>query len=167
MASKPGKLRVMLDATVLVAGSCWPRWPYEVLRAGIRGEFQLVLCPYVVEQARRVVRTRFPAYGDGLERFLSLAQLELVPDPSPEEVAAHKGLVRDETDVPVVLAALNARVDCLVSEDKDLTAQDDTTAVLREKLTVRLSGTFLREVLGWGSEELEAVRRRNWGALDG
>lgn len=140
--TRPGKLRVMLDATVRAAGA-------------------LSLCGGAGQAGR----------AHGLSRVsrrageLSLSSIELVPDPAPEEVAAHRGLVRDETDVPVVPAALNARVDCLVSEDKDLTAQDDTTTALRGKLTVRLSGTFLREVLGWDSEQLEAVRGRSWSEL--
>jgi predicted nucleic acid-binding protein len=73
--------------------------------------------------------------------------------------------VRDPTDIPIALAAINAEVDYLVSEDKDLTAQDDTTAELRKHLTVYLSGTFLREVMGWSSEELEAIRGRSWADL--
>ena len=28
--------RVMLDANVLIAGSVWPRWPYEVLQHALR-----------------------------------------------------------------------------------------------------------------------------------
>ena len=165
MASEPGRVRAMVDTTVLVAGICWPRWPHEILRASIRGDFQLVLCPYVAEQARRVLRARFPAYVEHLEEFLSLAHFELVPDPSPEEVNDNHGLARDRSDVPIVLAAINAKVACLVSEDKDLTAQDTTTAALRQRLTVHLSGTFLREVMGWSGEMLEAIRYRRWQDL--
>ena len=78
----------------------------------------------------------------------------------------HQDLVRDPTDVPVALAAIQARVDYLVSEDKDLTATDQTTALLRQRLTVRLSGTFLREVKGWTSADLERIRGRRWQDLE-
>lgn len=33
--------------------------------------------------------------------------------------------------------------------------------LLRSRL-VLLAGTFLREVMGWTSEELEAIRHRTW-----
>lgn len=165
MASRPARVRTMVDATVLVAGSGWPRWPREVLLAGLRGDYQLVLCPYVVEQARRVLRRCFPAHIERFEVFLARANFELVPDPSPQEVAQNQGLVRDKTDIPIALAAINAKVDYLVSEDKDLTARDATTATLRQKLTVLLSGTFLREVVGWSSEQLESIRHRTWRDL--
>ena len=100
------KTRVMVDATVLIAGSGWPRWPREVLLAGLRGEFQLVLSPYVIRQAHRNLSERFPA--EHLERFeelLSQANYDLIPDPTSEEVAQHNDLVRDQSDIPIALAA--------------------------------------------------------------
>ena len=37
-----------------------------------------------------------------------------------------------------------------------------TTAGLRQELNVMISGTFLRKVMGWNSEDLEKVRHRTW-----
>ena len=167
MASDPAKtIRVALDATVLFAGSGWPRWPYEVLRAGLRGDIHLVVSPFVIEQARRNIRRKFPEHLPRLEAFLSSVDWEVLPESMLEDIKQNKGLVRDESDLPVVLPAIKAGVDCMVSEDKDLTAQDETTALLRQKLTVLLSGTFLRQVMGWTSEQLEAIRYRNWSDLE-
>lgn len=56
-------------------------------------------------------------------------------------------------------------VDYLVTNDKDLTAEDETTAALREKIRPITVGRFLREVMGWESEELERIRRRDWSDL--
>jgi len=56
-------------------------------------------------------------------------------------------------------------VDYLVSEDKDLTTVDETTKVLRRSVQPLLSGTFLRQVMSWSSEELEAVRHRTWDEM--
>ncbi len=164
---EPGaRLRVMVDANVLFAGILWPRWPYEVLQHGIRGDLKLVLTPFVIEQVRRTASTRFASELARFEEFLSQLDFEEAPGPSDEEVEQHQDLVRDPTDVPVALAAINARVDYLVSEDKDLTSSDETTAKLREQLKVLLSGTFLRQVMEWTSEDLEQVRRRTWHDLE-
>jgi len=156
----------MLDANVLFAGILWPRWPYEVLQHGIQGDFQLVLTPLVIEQVRRTISARFASETERFEEFLSELAFEEARDPSPAEAAKHQDLVRDPTDVPVALAAINAQVDYLVSEDKDLTSADETTAMLRERLKVLLSGTFLREVMEWTSEDLEEVRGRTWHDLE-
>ena len=155
----------MVDATVLIAGSGWPRWPREVLLAGLRDEYQLVLSPYIVRQAHRNLRRRFPQHLERFEEFLSQASFELVPDPDPQEVADNRDLVRDESDIPIALAAINAGVDYLVSKDKDFTAHHETTAKLHQQLNVLLPGTFLRQVLGWTSQELEQIRHRRWADL--
>jgi len=166
MQAPSASLRVMVDANVLFAGILWPRWPYEVLQHGLRGDFKLVLTPFVIEQVRRTVSTRFANELTQFEAFLSQLDFEEAPDPSDAEVEQHLDLVRDPTDVPVALAAINARVDYLVSEDKDLTSSDVTTAKLREQLRVLLSGTFLRQVMGWASADLERVRGRTWHELE-
>ncbi len=165
MADQPEKPRTLTDASVLLAGNAFPRWPYEVLLHAIEGDFRLVLCPLVIKQAREHMRDRFPQHLPRLERFLREAEYELVPDPSQEEIDANQNLVRDLSDVAIALAAIAAKVDYLVSEDKDLTTQDESTAELRRHLKVLLSGTFLHEVMGWTSEELESIRHRKWDDL--
>lgn len=57
-------------------------------------------------------------------------------------------LLRDVTDVPIALSAVLAKADYLVSEDKDLTVLDESTAELRSQVKVMLDATFLREVMG-------------------
>jgi hypothetical protein len=81
------------------------------------------------------------------------------------EIEVNKNLVRDLSDVPIALAAIGAKADYLVSEDKDFTVQDETTVELRRHLKVMVSGTFLREVMGWTSEQLEATRYRTWSDI--
>jgi predicted nucleic acid-binding protein len=165
MADPPRNLRVFTDANVLFAGIVFPRWPREVLRYAAAGDFQLVLCPLVIQQARRNLQKRFPDYVDRFEEFLQAIDYELVPDPTLAEIEANKNLVRDLSDVPVALAAITAKADYLVSEDKDFTVQDETTAELRRHLRVVVSGTFLREAIGWTGEQLEAIRHRKWSDI--
>ena len=165
MAGERGKLRVFVDANILVAGTVWPRWPYEVLQHALRDDFILIVSPYVLAEARRTLAVRFPGEMDRFDVFLTTCNYEVVDTPTAEAVTTHAYLVRDITDVPVALAAIEAGVDYLVSEDKDLTTRDESTAELRRQLTVYLSGTFLREVMGWSTEQLEAARGRRWQDL--
>lgn len=162
MADRQTELRVFVDANILIAGTVWPRWPYEVLQHALKGDFRLVINAYVREEARRTLLKRFPQQMERFDTFLSVCDFEMASMPAPEAVAANQYLVRDMTDVPIVLAAIEARVDYLVSEDKDLTVRDESTAELRQRLTVYLSGAFLREVMNWSTERLEAVCGRNW-----
>lgn len=164
MAGLSKKPRVFLDANILLAGTGFPRWSYELLQHAVNDDFQMVLSPLVIQEVRRHLqkKERFQKYLPFFEAFLQRVNYQLVPDPSQAEVEANLDLIRDVNDVPIALAAINAKVDYLISEDKDLTTQDESTAELRRHVKVMLSGTFLREVMGWTSEALEAIRHRQW-----
>lgn len=161
----PDKLRVMVDANVLIAGVVWPRWPFEVLRHARHGDFRLVLSRRVIGEARRIIQNRFPNYSEPFEAFLQACDYELADEPSKDQIAANLTLVRDPADVPIALTAINAGVDVYVTSDRDFTDRDESTEKLHQRLTILLPGTFLREHMGWTSEELEAARNRSWRDL--
>lgn len=157
--------RVMVDANVLAAGNAFPRWPYEVLRHALRGDYRMFLCSYLLEEARRTMSRAFPSGVDRLEQFLRDCRYEEVNDPSARLVKANLDLVRSAKDVPVVLAAKRARVQYLVTNDKDLTVEDKSTVRIRQWFLPILPAVFLRDVMGWTRERLESIRHRTWSDL--
>ena len=108
----------MIDTNVLLSGIVWPRWPYEILRYARQGKIELVLCPFIIAQAYRNVEKYFPDSMPYLNEVLALCDYVEVADPSAEEVASQVGLMRDSTDIPIALAAINAQVDCFVTTDR-------------------------------------------------
>jgi len=160
------KLRVFLDANVLIRGVTLPRFLYEVLWHATKGDFVPVFSPLVLASARLYVRELFPKHVDDLELLLASLPCEIVSNPVPEEVVAHSGLVRDAKDIPVALAAISAKVDYLVTTDRDFTDPDETTAELRRYLKPVRVGTFLHEMMGWTHEQLSAIEQRRWEDLE-
>ncbi len=159
-------LRVALDANVLIAGTVFPRWPHEVLRHALRGDYLLVLSPIVIREAQRRIVERFPDYAERFEAFLALARYEEAPVPSQEEVARHQDLVRQREGVSVALSVIAAEVDYFVTYDRDFTDESESTAKVRRAIPgILLPPVFLRDVMGWTSEELEAIRTREWSDL--
>jgi len=156
----------MIDANVLVAGNAFPRWPYEVLRHALAGDYELYLCPYVVEEARRTMSRVLPEDAHRLEKFLELCPYYEVPDPSSKRVLSNLQLVRSHKDVPAVLAARVAKVHYLVTNDRDLTIQDATAVRIRHWFSPVLPAVFLREIMNSTSEQLEAIRHRTWKDLN-
>lgn len=158
----------MADTNVLISGVIFPRAAYEFLRHALRGDFTLVLSEQILDEVHRWMQKKAtPLQQAAMETFLEEAVFEVVPDPSVEEVRQNADLVRDPKDVPIVLAAIHAGVDVLVTNDRDLIAQDETTASLRCWLSLMHVVTFLREVMGWRPEELEAIRHRTWEEVEG
>ena len=155
----------MVDANVLFAGLVWPRWSYEVLRHAANGDFKMVLVPQVITEARKNISRKFPGFSESLEQFLTEVRYELAKSPSSAEVAANNDLCRHEQDVPILVAAIKAKVQCLVTNDRDLTVQDSTTIKLHRQVLVLLPPVFLRDYLGWTSEALERVRHRTWRGI--
>jgi len=159
-------LRVMVDANVLVAGTGWPRFPYEVLQHAVKRDYQLVLCPLLIKEAEKYVERIIPHRLPNFRAILEDSQYEVISDPSPEEIESHQNILRDPKDVYVAVAAINVQVDLLITQDKDFTDRDESTTKLHEKLNVMLPGTFLREHMSWTSEALEAIRNRNWEDIE-
>jgi predicted nucleic acid-binding protein len=159
------KLRLFLDATILIKAASFPRLPFEILRLGLAGEIGIILSPLVIDSARRHVERLYPGQLPLLEQVLEQLQYESVPDPDVERVNLHRDLCRDESDVPVILAAADARVDYLVTNDRDLTALDKSTERLRELVRVITPLALLRHVLHWPEERIEAAIHRNWRDL--
>lgn len=160
-------LRVAIDANVLIAGFGWPRWPYEVLRHAEEGDYRLVLSPIVIAEARRRIARHLPERSDVFELFLLSVGYELAPLPTVEEIAANQDLVRQPEDVPIALSIQAAQVDYFVTYDRDFTDSGPTTAKVRQAIPgIMLPPVFLREVMGWTSEQLEAIRHRSWSDLE-
>ena len=159
---RQNNLRVMLDANVLIAGLGWPRFPYEALRHIVAGDVQLVLSSFIIDEARTHITRLFPDFLYPDDEFLQASGYEEIASPSKEEVALHQGLVRDSADIPVALSAIQAQVDYLITQDKDFT---DPNERLHQQLKLILPGTFLREHMGWSSEQLETIRSRTWKDL--
>jgi rRNA-processing protein FCF1 len=151
--------RVALDANILIAGIRFPRWPYEVVRAAVMHRFRLVLPDQVVEEARRHLTS---GQQTALELILILSEYEPVQMPPLEALEGNADLVRSKKDVPIALALLGAEVDIFVTNDRDFTDRGATSPKFAEQVRVLLAAVFLRDILGWTPDRLEAIRYRTW-----
>jgi len=167
MVVSQGKIpRVFLDANILIRGITFPRMPYLVLEHAARKELTPIFSNLVVESARLYVEKLYPEQYPALELLLSLLEPEWANDPSLEQIESSPRLVRDPKDVPIALAAIHAKAEYLVSTDRDFTDNDESTTVLRKRITPMRPGDFLRQVMGWSSEDLSKIEKRRWEDLE-
>jgi predicted nucleic acid-binding protein len=74
----PRRLRVFVDANILIRGITFPRYPYEILRLAARHAIVLVVSPSVLADARRYLSLLFPEHLPKLDGFLVTALTETV-----------------------------------------------------------------------------------------
>lgn len=80
-------------------------------------EYTLVLCTYVIDEAKEVIRRKFPSYIDKFQSFLNSRTYKLVY--TPRGMDFDSKLMRDPKDVPILVTAEREDVDCFLTGDKD------------------------------------------------
>lgn len=145
----PNRLRVFVDANVLIRGITFPRYPYEILRLAAQHKIILVISPSVLADARYYLTTLFPDHlskldggARGLVRWLrpeyQAPQQSAVRAAAPVEVAAEEadggetprpwpaGLAEQAAAVRAALVALGRPVSAV-----EVAAAFDGAAVAR------------------------------------
>ncbi len=107
--------RLFLDASVLVAGAISPPGGSGyILLLGELGSVELLVSQQALTEARRALTRKAPRALPEFERILRAARLEVVPDPSADEVARSLEMIHPD-DAPILAAAINARPDSLIT----------------------------------------------------
>lgn len=120
------RARLFLDSNVLTGGIV-ARWGLDkaVLSLCASRVCQLVLAEAVRDEVEENlllhVGSLDPAAADRLlddySRLIKLTRPEIIPYPSEAEVIAARALIRHAADVPVLLSALKARPDWLLTHN--------------------------------------------------
>lgn len=133
--TKSKTLRLFLDSNILTGGLV-ARWGLDkaILSLCASGACQMILAEAVQEEVERNLLKKALASGvdkkiadqlladyDGLIR---LAQPELVPFPEKQIVLNSRNLIRHAADVPVLVSAINAKPDWLITRNTDHFTQE-------------------------------------------
>ena len=113
-------IRVMIDTNVLFSAMYkFSGTPYDAFAKASESPYRLVLCDQIIDELRRNFNRKFPAKIPVLERFLSITQYDLITIAPEDEIIDDEENIRDDTDRPILRAARKAKVDILVTGDKD------------------------------------------------
>ena len=107
---------LFLDSSALFAGVISPDGAARALL--LLAEIELVtviISEQVVTETERAVARKVPRALNYYREALRSTGLRIVRDPLPEEVEAHRDVVAHQADVPIVVAAMGASVDYLVT----------------------------------------------------
>jgi putative PIN family toxin of toxin-antitoxin system len=106
-------MRVMIDTNVLISAVYNPASKPGRALAAAGTDYTLVLCDYIIEECREVIKRKFPHRLDLFEVLLEQSGLEFFVGNAPRGFP-----IADPKDQPILDAAVAADVDVLVSGDK-------------------------------------------------
>lgn len=114
--STTSKPDLFLDSSALFAGVISAEGAARaLLLLAEAGLITLTISEQVVTETERALARKIPRALIHYREALRASHLRLMRDPSPEEVAAQLGIIAHAADVPIVVAAMKAQVDYLVT----------------------------------------------------
>ncbi len=79
------------------------------------GHLRLIVSQQVLAETERSLRAKAPEVLGRYALLLREVNVEIVPDPEPRELSPYIALLPHREDVPILVAALKAKVDYLVT----------------------------------------------------
>ncbi|MHC6203603.1 putative toxin-antitoxin system toxin component, PIN family [Breznakiellaceae bacterium SP9] len=111
-------MRIMLDTNILISMALFPSSKMNALKKTICKYHQIILCSYVVDELKDVVRRKFPMRQTDVDVFLQTLPYILVYTPDYINTTIYP-YIRDASDVPVLVSAILEDADILLTGDKD------------------------------------------------
>jgi predicted nucleic acid-binding protein len=141
---------LFLDSSALFAGVVSPGGAARALLLLAEAELvALTISEQVVAETERALARKVPRALAYYREALRSTGMRIVRDPSPEEVATHRDIIAHGTDVPIVVAAMKAEVDYLVTLNRRHFI-DDSGVAARSGLRIGTPGSALT----WVREQL-------------
>jgi predicted nucleic acid-binding protein len=113
-------LRVALDTSVLISLFVFASKKFEQFKRSLAKQ-EIVLCSYVIDETKDVVRRKFPDRMNDVDDFFKSFPFAMAYTPEhfdPEKYPA----IRDDSDLPILVSAILEDVDILISRDNDFLA---------------------------------------------
>lgn len=109
-------MKAVLDTNVLISALLFPgRAPDRVFRAALRGHYEMVVSPFIIQELARVLEEKFGYLAEeagAVPRFIENSASAIVEPPEVPEIIASK-----KADNEILACAREAEADYLVTGD--------------------------------------------------
>lgn len=108
--------RIVPDTNIIISSVFWRGNPYEVIRKGMSGEYQLVTSAEILDEVADRLRKKFHFPEGEIQKLVDilLTYCHIVEPVSKFDV------VRDKKDNKIVECAFDGKTDYIVTGDPDL-----------------------------------------------
>ena len=146
------KVSIFLDSSALIAGVISENGAAHVLlQLGETESVSLTISKFVFNETTRSIGRKSPENLANVQKEIEKAKIVIAQDPSQEEIQANLYLMDDPDDIPVLLAAIKAKVDYLATHDRKHFLDDPKVA---EKAGLKIGTPG--DVLAWIRENLNS-----------
>lgn len=146
------KVSIFLDSSALIAGVISENGAAHVLlQLGETEDVSLTISELVFNETTRSIGRKSPENLENVRKEIERARIAILQDPSYEEIQANLYLMEDPDDVPILLAAIKAKVDYLATHDHKHFLNDPKVA---EKAGLKIGTPG--DVLAWIRENLNS-----------
>lgn len=112
------KENIFLDSSALIAGIISETGAAHVLlQLGETEDIALTISELVLNETERSIARKKPENLEIAKQEIQKSNIKVLQDPSQEEIQANLYLIDDPDDVPILLAAIKAKVDYLATHD--------------------------------------------------
>ena len=140
------EINLFLDSSALFAGIVSATGAARaLLLLSEIGDITVTISEQVVTETERAIARKVPGALNDLRQAILASKAQIVRDPSPEEVNANQHLISHPSDVPIVLAAMKADVDYLVTLNRKHFI-DDPGVATRSGLRIGTPGDAINGV---------------------
>ena len=144
------KINIFLDSSALIAGIFSETGAAHVLlQLGETKDVALTISELVLNETKRSIGRKRPEHLENAEQEIQKSNINILQNPPNEEIQANLYLMNDPNDVPILLAAIRAKVDYLATHDHKHFL-DDPKVAERAGIKIGTPG----DVLMWLRENL-------------
>lgn len=144
------KAKIFFDSSALIAGIISSAGAARVLLVmSEKGDIDLIISDHVITETERSLTKKVPQALPDYREILKDANIKVIRNPSMEEVNKNLHLIADKDDVPILLAAIAAKVDYLATHNRKHFL-DDPKVAERAGFKIGTPG----DVLTWIRENL-------------
>lgn len=141
MNGKSNALRVFIDSNILVSAVLSEASLSSKLLTLLIEKHHLIICSYSITEVSEVINRKFPKHISKWDKFLTSLEFEIAYTPS-DLSTVKVPFIRDPADLPVLVSAMVAQPDILITGDMDF-----HTPEIQEHFTIMTPVDFLNTFL--------------------
>ena len=109
-------IRALPDTNIIISSVFWRGNPYEVIRNGILGKYQLVISAEILDEVVDKLRNKFQFPEESMQELVDILMIycHIV------DISSKFDVVRDKKDNKIIECAFDGKADYIVTGDPDL-----------------------------------------------